>query len=92
MKRSALFLPVTLLLLIIAIPLRAQSGCMPSFKNPLAIPALVGAACVVSQTGFGSIVPHDEARRTATRTPILKCRKFIEGEFELDLTVVLPSP
>jgi XrtJ-associated TM-motif-TM protein len=50
MKRSLLYLSWSALLLLVTVPLHAQTGCTDSPENPTAVLAIVGSAGALFST------------------------------------------
>jgi XrtJ-associated TM-motif-TM protein len=61
MKRSLLYLSWSALLLLVAVPLHAQTGCEDSPENPTVVLAIVGSA--------GALISTLRARSKARRGP-----------------------
>jgi XrtJ-associated TM-motif-TM protein len=61
MKRSALFFVAAVFILLVAVPLRAQTGCTDSPEDPTIVLALVASA--------GALFPVVRAHLRARRNP-----------------------
>jgi XrtJ-associated TM-motif-TM protein len=59
MRKSLIYLTCSALLLLVAAPLHAQTGCTDSPENPTAILALVGSAGAL----FSTLRARSKARR-----------------------------
>jgi XrtJ-associated TM-motif-TM protein len=63
MKKSVFVMLVVAILLAIALPLRAQTGCTDSPENPTVVLALVGGAGAL----FSAVRARVRARRNSSR-------------------------
>jgi XrtJ-associated TM-motif-TM protein len=63
MKRSALFFVAGVFLLLVAVPLNAQTGCVDSPENPTIVLALVGSAGAL----FSTLRMRLRARRNSSK-------------------------
>ncbi len=63
MKKSSLIILGAAVLLLIAVPVRAQTGCTDSPENPTAVLALVGSAGAL----FSTVRTRMRARRNSTK-------------------------